>query len=67
MNRIFGIMLSAALLCGGTALAATPDENCETQLHAQIQTLQAEVAALLAASNVQSDESASGYQMPTGG
>lgn len=66
MNRIFGVMLSAALLCGGTALAATPDENCETQLHAQMQMLQAEVAALLAASNVQS-KSAAGFQMPTGG
>jgi uncharacterized protein YceH (UPF0502 family) len=71
MNRIFGIMLSAALLCGsaGAAMATTTtttDANCEAQLHAQVQALQAQVAALQASSDVQS-ASASGYQMPTGG
>jgi hypothetical protein len=68
MNRIFGIMLSAAMLCGsaGAAFATTTDGNCEAQLHAQVQSLQAQVAALEASSNVES-ASASGYQMPTGG
>jgi hypothetical protein len=68
MNRIFGVMLSAALLCGsaGAAFATTTDGNCEAQLHAQVQALQNEVAALQSDSNVQS-ESPADYQMPTGG
>jgi hypothetical protein len=68
MNKIFGVMLSAALLCGsaGAAMASTMDGNCEAQLRAQVQTLQAQVAALQAASDVQ-PASAADYQMPTGG
>jgi hypothetical protein len=68
MNRIFGVMLSAALLCGsaGAAMASTTDGNCETQLHAQVQALQTEVTALQESSNVQSASPAD-YQMPTGG
>ncbi len=68
MNKMFGLMLSAALLCGsaGAAFATTTDQNCDTQLHRQVQTLQQQVAALQADSNVQSSSPA-GYQMPTGG
>lgn len=64
MNKIFAATLFATLLSAGTALAET--EPCDTQLHAQITTLQAEVAQLQAGSDVQSG-AASQYQMPTGG
>jgi hypothetical protein len=62
-------MLSAAILCGsaGAALANTADAPCDTQLHAQISVLQAQVAQLQENSNVQQSESAAGYQLPTGG
>lgn len=64
MKTMFGMMLSAALLCGSAAMART--EPCDAQLHAQISALQAQVALLQANSNVQSD-SIAGYQLPTGG
>lgn len=66
MNRISGVIFLAALLSGGVASATTTDGNCEAQLHAQVKALQAQVAALQASSNVQS-ESPADYQMPTGG
>jgi len=66
MNKMFGVILSAALLCGGAAMANTTDKNCDTQLRAQINALQQQVAQLQENSNVQSDSPA-GYQLPTGG
>ena len=66
MKKIFAVMLSAALLSGGAAMAKTTDGNCDTQLHAQISALQAEVAQLQENSNVQSG-SIAGYELPSGG
>jgi hypothetical protein len=62
-------MVSAAMLCGGAAMAETQPSNVQpsnTQLHRQISALQKEVAQLQAHSNVQSD-SIAGYQLPSGG
>lgn len=69
MSKIFGVMLSAALLCGsaGAAMAATMDQPCEAQLQAQVKTLQAEVTALQAGDNVQQAGPASDFQIATGG
>lgn len=64
MKRIFAVMLPAAILCGSAAMAK--DAPCDTQLHAQLNALQAQVAQLQASSNVQSDSPA-GYQLPSGG
>lgn len=69
MNRIFGVMLSAALLAGaaGAAFAdTTTDAKCDTQLHAQLQTLQQQLAALQSAGDVQ-PAPATGFQLQTGG
>jgi len=66
MKKIFAVMLPVAMLCGGAAMAKTTDVNCDTQLHAQLSALQAQVAQLQANSNVQSD-SIVGYQLPSGG
>jgi hypothetical protein len=77
MNRIFGVMLSTALLCGGAgaAMAANANANmeqpCEAQLQAQVNALQAQVTALQADVNVQYDAAPAGQtpgdQIPTGG
>lgn len=69
MNKIFGVMLSAAVLCGtaGASFAATTDGNCEAQLRKQVQTLQQEVAVLQTAGcNVQSSVP-DGSPIPSGG
>ena len=76
MNRIFAFTLSAALLCGSAtaALATTTDgpANAQSQapsraqIQAQVQALQAEVVALQANGNVQTDSRAD-YSFPSGG
>lgn len=68
MNKIFGLMLSAALLCGttGTAFATTTDGNCDTKLHQQVQALQKQVAALQATIDIQSSLP-DGSPIPSGG
>jgi hypothetical protein len=67
MNKMFGVMLSAALLCSSAAMAKTTDAPCDTQLHAQISALQAQVTQLQENSNVQQSDSIVGYQLPSGG
>jgi len=68
MNKIMMAALSAALLCGtaGAAMAAPAADPSQAQLQAEVTTLQAEVAALQAVSNVQ-PACGPGAMIPTGG
>ncbi len=68
MNRMMMAALTAAMLCGSTAaaLAAPPAGTADAQLQAQVQALQAEVAALQSVSDIQQG-CGPGAVIPSGG